>query len=190
MTLYEQKQLRKSIYIPKVAAGQITNLVASQKIGISINSVVKLKQRYRLYGSSVFKRPSHPAYNRKYSDDFIGLILSLYHKYYEGTPFAAFWRCLRDIEKIDLPLPSLRYILKKHGIKSGNEYRKSKGSCERTQKRTILNNSSASQTSAQTISTRFFSFSSRFLFLIPRKIEKRNISATSDETKSKCSAEK
>ena len=123
MTLYEQKQLRKSIYIPKVAAGQITNLVASQKIGISINSVVKLKQRYRLYGSSVFKRPSHPAYNRKYSDDFIGLILSLYHKYYEGTPFAAFWRCLRDIEKIDLPLPSLRYILKKHGIKSGNEYR-------------------------------------------------------------------
>jgi hypothetical protein len=48
MTLYEQKQLRKSIYIPKVAAGQITNLVASQKIGISINSVVKLKQRYKV----------------------------------------------------------------------------------------------------------------------------------------------
>lgn len=126
MNAYQQKQLRKSIYIPKVAAGQITNLVASQKIGISINSVVKLKQRYRLYGATVFKRPSHPGYNKKYSEDFINTLIKIYYKYYEGAPFAAFWRGLRDIEKIEIPLPSLRYILKKHGIKSGNEYRPKK----------------------------------------------------------------
>lgn len=126
MNAYQQKQLRKSIYIPKVAAGQITNLVASQKIGISINSVVKLKQRYRLYGATVFKRPSHPGYNKKYSEDFINTLIKIYYKYYEGAPFSAFWRGLRDIEKIEIPLPSLRYILKKHCIKSGNEYRPKK----------------------------------------------------------------
>ena len=122
MTLYEQKQLRKSIYIPMVAAGKITNLVACQKIGISINSVVKLKQRYRLYGDTVFKRPSHPGYNIKYNPDFIKHLIYLYHKYYEGAPFAAFWRGLRDIEKIEIPLPTLRYLMKKNGVKSGKEY--------------------------------------------------------------------
>lgn len=122
MTLYEQKQLRKSIYIPMVASGKITNLVACQKIGISINSVVKLKQRYRLYGDSVFKRPSHPGYNIKYSEQFVKHLIYLYHKYYEGAPFAAFWRGLRDIENIQIPLPSLRYLMKKNGVKSGKEY--------------------------------------------------------------------
>jgi transposase len=123
MTEYQQKQLRKSVYIPLCCKGKITCLQAAQRIGISIRSVSVLKKRYRLEGEKVFKRPSHPGYNKKYSEDFINLIISLYHKHYEGAPFAAFWRCLRDIEKIDLPLPSLRYILKKHGIKSGNEYR-------------------------------------------------------------------
>ena len=122
MTLYEQKQLRKSIYIPKCCRGEITCLVAAQKIGISIRSVSVLKKRYKQYGSTVFKRPSHPGYNIKYNSDFVKHIINLYHKYYEGAPFAAFWRGLRDIEKIDIPLPSLRYILKKNGIKSGKEY--------------------------------------------------------------------
>jgi hypothetical protein len=103
--------------------GEITNLQAAQKIGIAPRNVLKLKNRYKLYGDSVFKRPSHPGYNKKYSQDFINLIISLYHKYYEGAPFAAFWRGLRDIEKIEIPLPSLRYIMKKNGIKSGKEYK-------------------------------------------------------------------
>lgn len=123
MTEYQQKQLRKSIYIPLCCRGEITNLQAAQKIGIAPRNVLKLKNRYKLYGDKVFTRPSHPGYNKKYSQDFINLIISLYHKYYEGAPFAAFWRGLRDIEKIEIPLPSLRYIMKKNGIKSGKEYK-------------------------------------------------------------------
>lgn len=122
MTAYQQLQLRKSKYIPLCCSGKITCLQAAQKIGISIRSVSQLKKRYRLYGSSVFKRPSHPGYNKKYDDDFIKTLIKIYHKYYEGAPFAAFWRGLRDIEHISIPLPSLRYILKKNGLKSGNEY--------------------------------------------------------------------
>lgn len=123
MTEYQQKQLRKSIYIPLCCAGKITNIQASQKIGIAPRNVLKLKNRYKLYGNSVFKRPSHPGYNKKYNEQFIKHLIYLYHKYYEGAPFAAFWRGLRDIEKIEIPLPSLRYIMKKQGIKSGKEYR-------------------------------------------------------------------
>ena len=123
MTEYQQKQLRKSIYIPLCCRGEITNLQAAQKIGIAPRNVLKLKNRYKEIGERAFKRPSHPGYNKKYSQDFINLIISLYHKYYEGAPFAAFWRGLRDIEKIEIPLPSLRYIMKKNGIKSGKEYK-------------------------------------------------------------------
>ena len=126
MTEYEQKQLRKSIYIPMCVAGKITNQQAAQKIGIAPRNVLKLKNRYKQIGEAAFKRPSHPGYNSKYNSQFVKLIINLYHKYYEGTPFAAFWRCLRDIEHIDIPLPSLRYLLKKNGIKSGKEYRPKK----------------------------------------------------------------
>ena len=104
MTEYQQKQLRKSIYIPLCCRGEITNLQAAQKIGIAPRNVLKLKNRYKEIGERAFKRPSHPGYNKKYSQDFINLIISLYHKYYEGAPFAAFWRGLRDIEKINIPL--------------------------------------------------------------------------------------
>ena len=123
MTEYQQKQLRKSIYIPLCCRGEITNLQAAQKIGIAPRNVLKLKNRYKEIGERAFKRPSHPGYNKKYSQDFINLIISLYHKYYEGAPFAAFWRGLRDIENITIPLPTLRYIMKKEGVKSGKEYK-------------------------------------------------------------------
>ena len=123
MTEYQQKQLRKSIYIPLCCRGEITNLQAAQKIGIAPRNVLKLKNRYKEIGERAFKRPSHPGYNKKYSQDFINLIISLYHKHYEGAPFAAFWRGLRDIENITIPLPTLRYIMKKEGVKSGKEYR-------------------------------------------------------------------
>ena len=123
MTEYEQKQYRKSLYIPMCCKGEITILQAAQKIGIAPRNVLKLKNRYKLYGSSVFKRPSHPGYNRKYNDTFIDNLIYLYHKYYEGAPFAAFWRGLRDIEHIEIPLPSLRWIMKNKGVKSGKEYR-------------------------------------------------------------------
>ena len=122
MTLYEQKQLRKSIYIPMCCRGEITNLQAAQKIGIAPRNVLKLKNRYKQIGELAFKRPSHPGYNKKYTTEFEKLIINLYHKYYEGAPFAAFWRGLRDIENIRIPLPSLRYLLKKNGVKSGKEY--------------------------------------------------------------------
>lgn len=126
MTEYQQKQLRKSIYIPLCCKGEITCLQAAQRIGISIRSVSVLKKRYRFEGDKIFKRPSHPGYNKKYSEDFINLIISIYHQYYESAPFSAFWRCLRDIENINIPLPTLRYILKKHGVKSCKEYKKHK----------------------------------------------------------------
>jgi transposase len=122
MTEYQQKQLRKSIYIPLCCRGKVTCLQAAQRIGISIRSVSQLKKRYRLYGDSIFKRPSHPGYNNKYSKEFIDTIIKIYHKHYEGAPIAAFWRCLRDIEKITIPLPTLRYLMKKYNVKSGNEY--------------------------------------------------------------------
>ena len=122
MTEYQQKQLRKSIYIPLCCRGEITNLQAAQKIGIAPRNVLKLKNRYKEIGDTAFKRPSHPGYHRKYNKDFENLIISLYHKYYEGAPFAAFWRGLRDIENIQIPLPSLRKIMKRNGVKSGKEY--------------------------------------------------------------------
>ena len=123
MNAYQQKQLRKSIYIPLCVQGKITNLQAAQKIGIAPRNVLKLKNRYKQIGEEAFKRPSHPGYNRKYTTEFENLIINLYHKYYEGAPFAAFWRGLRDIENIQIPLASLRKLLKRNGIKSGNEYK-------------------------------------------------------------------
>ena len=122
MTEYQQKQLRKSIYIPLCCRGEITNLEAAIKIGIAPRNVLKLKNRYKQIGDKAFKRPSHPGYHRKYNKEFENLIISLYHKYYEGAPFAAFWRGLRDIENISIPLPSLRKIMKRNGVKSGKEY--------------------------------------------------------------------
>jgi hypothetical protein len=68
MTEYQQKQLRKSIYIPLCCAGKITNLQASQKIGIAPRNVLKLKNRYKQIGDLAFKRPTHPGYNNKYDE--------------------------------------------------------------------------------------------------------------------------
>ena len=122
MNAYQQKQLRKSIYIPLCCQGKLTNLQAAQKIGIAPRNVLKLKNRYKLIGDKAFIRASHPKKSIKYNSQFVELIINLYHKYYEGAPFAAFWRGLRDIENIQIPLPTLRYLMKKHNVKSGNEY--------------------------------------------------------------------
>ena len=125
MTAYQQKQLRKSIYIPKCVRGEITNLAASQKIGVSIPSVLQLKKRYREKGELAFIRANkgHPAYNKKYDDLFINHILELHDTYYKDSPYRAFWRCLRDIEKIIIPYNSLRYILKSRNVKSCKQYK-------------------------------------------------------------------
>jgi len=125
MTEYQQKQLRKSIYIPKCCRGEITCLVAAQKIGISIRSVSDLKKRYNLFGDAVFTRANkgHPPYNLKYDKAFEDRIIFLHDTYYKDTPYRAFWRCLRDIEKISIPYNSLRNICKRRGIKSCKEYK-------------------------------------------------------------------
>ena len=125
MTEYQQKQLRKSIYIPKCCRGEVTCLVAAQKIGISIRSVSDLKKRYKLFGESIFVRGNkgHPPYNLKYDKAFEDHIIWLHDTYYKDTPYRAFWRCLRDIEKISIPYNSLRNICKRRGIKSCKEYK-------------------------------------------------------------------
>jgi len=125
MTEYQQKQLRKSIYIPKCCRGEVTCLVAAQKIGISIRSVSDLKRRYKLFGESVFVRANkgHKPYNLKYDKAFEERIIYLHDTYYQDTPYRAFWRCLRDIEKISIPYNSLRNICKRRGIKSCKEYK-------------------------------------------------------------------
>ena len=125
MTEYQQKQLRKSIYIPKCCRGEVTCLVAAQKIGISIRSVSDLKKRYKLFGESIFVRGNkgHPPYNLKYDKAFEERIIFLHDTYYKDTPYRAFWRCLRDIEKISIPYNSLRNICKRRGIKSCKEYK-------------------------------------------------------------------
>ena len=125
MTLYEQKQLRKSIYIPKCCRGEITNLQACQKIGISIPSVLQLKKRYREKGDLAFVRANkgHKPYNLKYDKAFEERIIYLHDTYYQDTPYRAFWRCLRDIEHISIPYNSLRNICKRRGIKSCKEYK-------------------------------------------------------------------
>ena len=125
MTEYQQKQLRKSIYIPKCCRGEVTCLVAAQKIGISIRSVSDLKKRYKLFGDSVFIRGNkgHKPYNLKYDKAFEERIIYLHDTYYPDTPYRAFWRCLRDIEHISIPYNSLRNICKRRGIKSCKEYK-------------------------------------------------------------------
>jgi hypothetical protein len=125
MTEYQQKQLRKSIYIPKCCRGEVTCLVAAQKIGISIRSVSDLKKRYKLFGESIFVRGNkgHPPYNLKYDKAFEERIIFLHDTYYKDTPYRAFWRCLRDIEHISIPYNSLRNICKRRGIKSCKEYK-------------------------------------------------------------------
>lgn len=125
MTEYQQKQLRKSIYIPKCCRGEVTCLVAAQKIGISIRSVSDLKKRYKLLGDAVFVRANkgHKPYNLKYDRAFEERIIYLHDTYYQDTPYRAFWRCLRDIEKISIPYNSLRNICKRRGIKSCKEYK-------------------------------------------------------------------
>ena len=125
MTEYQQKQLRKSIYIPKCCRGEVTCLVAAQKIGISIRSVSDLKKRYKLLGDAVFVRANkgHKPYNLKYDRAFEERIIYLHDTYYQDTPYRAFWRCLRDIEHISIPYNSLRNICKRRGIKSCKEYK-------------------------------------------------------------------
>lgn len=123
MTNYEQLQLRKSIYIPKAVNGEITNLYAAQKIGISIRSVTELKRRYKQGYNFVRLSKGHKPYNKKYDDDFILKILSIYHSNWEGTPYKTFWRGLRDFENIVIPYDSLRAILKRNKIKPFREYK-------------------------------------------------------------------
>ena len=125
MTEYQQKQLRKSIYIPKCCRGEISNFEAAQKIGIAKVNVLKLKKRYREKGDLAFIRANrgHPPYNLKYDRAFEERIIYLHDTYYPDTPYRAFWRCLRDIEKISIPYNSLRNICKRRGIKSCKEYK-------------------------------------------------------------------
>ena len=125
MTSYEQKQLRKSIYIPKCCRGEISNFEAAKKIGIAKVNVLKLKKRYREKGDLAFIRANrgHPPYNLKYDKAFEERIIFLHDTYYPDTPYRAFWRCLRDIEKISIPYNSLRNICKRRGIKSCKEYK-------------------------------------------------------------------
>lgn len=125
MTEYEQKQKLKAIYIPKCCRGEITNLVASQKIGIAIRNVTKLKRKYELMGDKAFIRADkgHKPYNHKYSDEFIQKILTLYYNLYPDSPYATFWRGLRDLEHIYIPYDTLRYILKKNNIKPLRMYK-------------------------------------------------------------------
>ena len=125
MTSYEQKQLRKSIYIPKCCRGEISNFEAAKKIGIAKVNVLKLKKRYREKGDLAFIRANrgHPPYNLKYDKAFEERIIYLHDTYYPDTPYRAFWRCLRDIEKISIPYNSLRNICKRRGIKSCKEYK-------------------------------------------------------------------
>ena len=125
MTSYEQKQLRKSIYIPKCCRGEISNYEAARKIGIAKVNVLKLKKRYREKGDLAFIRANkgHPPYNLKYDKAYEERIIYLHDTYYPDTPYRAFWRCLRDIEKISIPYNSLRNICKRRGIKSCKEYK-------------------------------------------------------------------
>ena len=125
MTSYEQKQLRKSIYIPKCCRGEISNYEAARKIGIAKVNVLKLKKRYREKGDLAFIRANrgHPPYNLKYDKAFEERIIFLHDTYYKDTPYRAFWRCLRDIEHISIPYNSLRNICKRRGIKSCKEYK-------------------------------------------------------------------
>lgn len=125
MTSYEQKQLRKSIYIPKCCRGEISNYEAARKIGIAKVNVLKLKKRYREKGDLAFIRANrgHPPYNLKYDKAYEERIIYLHDTYYQDTPYRAFWRCLRDIEKISIPYNSLRNICKRRGIKSCKEYK-------------------------------------------------------------------
>ena len=125
MTEYQQKQLRKSIYIPKCCRGEISNFEAAQKIGIAKVNVLKLKKRYREKGDLAFVRANkgHPPYNLKYDKAFEERIIYLHDTYYKDTPYRAFWRCLRDIEHISIPYNSLRNICKRRGIKSCKEYK-------------------------------------------------------------------
>ena len=125
MTSYEQKQLRKSIYIPKCCRGEISNYEAARKIGIAKVNVLKLKKRYREKGDLAFIRANrgHPPYNLKYDKAYEERIIYLHDTYYKDTPYRAFWRCLRDIEHISIPYNSLRNICKRRGIKSCKEYK-------------------------------------------------------------------
>ena len=125
MTTYQQKQLRKSIYIPKCCRGEISNFEAAKKIGIAKVNVLKLKKRYREKGDLAFIRANrgHPPYNLKYDKAFEERIIYLHDTYYPDTPYRAFWRCLRDIEHISIPYNSLRNICKRRGIKSCKEYK-------------------------------------------------------------------
>ena len=125
MTSYEQKQLRKSIYIPKCCRGEISNYEAARKIGIAKVNVLKLKKRYREKGDLAFIRANkgHPPYNLKYDKAYEERIIFLHDTYYPDTPYRAFWRCLRDIEHISIPYNSLRNICKRRGIKSCKEYK-------------------------------------------------------------------
>ena len=128
MTSYEQKQLRKSIYIPKCCSGEISNYEAARKIGIAKVNVLKLKKRYREKGDLAFIRANkgHPPYNLKYDRAYEERIIYLHDTYYKDTPYRAFWRCLRDIEKISIPYNSLRNICKRRGIKSCKHYKSHK----------------------------------------------------------------
>lgn len=125
MTQYEQKQLRKSIYIPKCCRGEISNFEAAKKIGIAKVNVLKLKKRYKEKGDLAFVRANkgHKPYNLKYDKAFEERIIYLHDTYYQDTPYRVFWRCLRDIEKISIPYNSLRNICKRRGIKSCKEYK-------------------------------------------------------------------
>ena len=106
--------------------GKITNLEASQKIGIAPRNVTKLKRKYEVMGMAAFVRASkgHKPYNKKYSEELINNILKLYYQFYQNTPYKTFWRGLRDIEHINIHYESLRLILKKHNIKPYKIYTK------------------------------------------------------------------
>lgn len=123
MTNYEQTQLRKSIYIPKAVNGEITNLYAAQKIGISIRSVTELKRRYKQGYNFVRTSKGHKPYNQKYDEVYVSHLLTLYHTNWEGVPYKTFWRGLRDFEGINIPYDSLRAILKRNNIKPFREYK-------------------------------------------------------------------
>ena len=113
------------LVIPLVASKRLSITKAAKQLGMSVQGVFRLKERYKRIGNNAFIRQcKHIAYNRKITKEAEQAIIKLYFEHYNGANFSAFHKCLILAEGINISYEAVRRIFKRNKIISPKTYKR------------------------------------------------------------------
>lgn len=108
-------QQLKMKYIPLCVAGKISIRDCARRIGITPQSVCRLKNKYKTYGIACFihGNTGRASNKKKYDHEFI---VNFYLEKWNGSPFAGYRDQLEEVAHIPAAYTTVCRILKNNGI--------------------------------------------------------------------------